>query len=85
MLILTNLRFVAVLVIIVRSYNNKPMAIFRNYSMCIFNAYYFMNIFNTVLLFFFLRREFNSNKESVEKKLVDLVLEVHIVAPEVRK
>ena len=30
-------------------------------------------------------REFNSNKEGVEKKLVDLVLDVHIVAPEVRK
>jgi hypothetical protein len=31
------------------------------------------------------RREFNSNKEAVEKRLVDLVLDVHIVAPEVRK
>jgi V-type H+-transporting ATPase subunit G len=31
-----------------------------------------------------LTREFNSNKETVEKKLVDLVLDVHIVAPEVR-
>lgn len=34
---------------------------------------------------FLYRREFNSNKEGVEKKLVDLVLDVHIVAPEVRK